>query len=212
MWHFNGNPCVEISSETFLWECFNKLYIERGKRHLDEEKQWVDINLQKMLTRCGYELMVVSFRKAVEHFPYTIGEIEYIKAIALVKGDFGKYKYAAIEIKPRCTGSKEQRDSLSGMLSESILVRFTISGYAPLWVASLHNDTFLGAATILLEGEKLNWRQMYSAESKAEEEVREDWENHRSEDEYDALDEYLGLCDAFGDNPDEDILNNLNFH
>ena len=168
---YKGMPCASISADTFLWECFRKFCVEKSSWNLDEEKPWVDINLKSMLAVCGYELQAVFFQKAVEQFLYTIGNLEYINAIAIVKGDFAGYEYGTIDILPRYVGSDRQWELLVGKSAESILVRFSLSGLTPLWVASVN-----GGRRINLNGNKLNWDKMYDAENRAEEEVMEDWE------------------------------------
>lgn len=120
-------------------------------------------------------------------------------------------KYVVFSFLARYSGTKEQWDELENTTASDLVVRFSfkpwergdkeLSYYFPLWVAAIY-----GKKIIRLSGERMD----YSA---IDNEVRAIYHSREGDDgtsyRLSARDEYLELCDAFGDEPDEDILDCL---
>lgn len=140
--------------------------------------------------------------------PYLLAE-----AIAFKEEDNGfdstERKYAVFSFRARYSGSKEQWDLLENKTVSDLVIRCSfkpwrngdkeLSYYEPLWIAA-----FLGENRFDLSGERIDYS---SIEAEARRTI------YSREEHYDssmsAREEYLELCDAFGDEPDDDILDCL---
>ena len=140
--------------------------------------------------------------------PYLLAE-----AIAFKEEDNGfentLRKYAVFSFRARYSGTKEQWELFENKTVSDLVIRCSfkpwengekeLSYYEPLWIAA-----FLGENRFDLSGERIDYCAI-------EAEVRSTIFSR--EEHYDssmsARDEYLELCDAFGDEPDDDILDNL---
>ena len=140
--------------------------------------------------------------------PYLLAE-----AIAFKDEDNGfdstEHKYAVFSFRARYSGTKEQWELFENKTVSDLVIRCSfkpwekgekeLSYYEPLWIAA-----FLGEKRFDLSGERIDYSAIAA-------EVRSTI--YSREEHYDssmsARDEYLELCDAFGDEPDDDILDCL---
>ena len=211
-----GSPVCEGMLHSRIWELSDKRIQGYDDLQLsglleDEGLTLIGIHISKQTyLPSWYEFLT---EEEIERFcvPYLCAE-----AIAFKDEDDGflstDRKYVVFHFKARYSGTKEQWDQLENTTASDLVVRFSfkpweqgdkeLSYYAPLWIAAIY-----GERIVPLSGDRIDY-------SVIDNDVRAIYHSREGGDSdsswsLSARDEYLELCDAFGDDPDDDILDNL---